>query len=463
MRLYADAHMSGPVKLTLSRQLAYACGQAGNVLGESLITTYLLVLYLPPGRAGEAARALVPALVLGFIPAMALANIFARVVDTITDPLVANWSDRSRHPFGRRRIFMAAGAVPLSLMTVLVFFPPDGEPTGTNVAFLSVVLALYYTFFTVYVAPYLALLPEIAPDKATNVRVSTLMAAFALVGGLVAINVGGVMIASFGEATPLLKQASIQKTVVILGVVSLVLLLIPVVFVPERRLVVRGEVSGSETGLIESVVKTMSDKAFIPYVFGYIAFAFGFNIVRSALPYIVTVLMKTGSDSPAPIAVFGVAAVCFPIVGILAVKLGKRRVMIGGSLIMGAAMAAFFFVDDVPGGFIALAASGIGVSVFLAVPNAMLSDVANANALRSGERREAMFFGAQGFLLKINLGVSTSILALLLGLGRSVGDDLGVRLAGPVAAVVLVGAAICFWRYPEQRIQDELAASPPST
>ncbi len=452
------------MKLTLPRQLAYACGQAGNVLGESLITTYLLVLYLPPGREGEAARALVPMVVLGFIPAMALANIIARFVDTITDPLVANWSDRSQHPMGRRRIFMATGALPLAAVTMLVFFPPSDEAGVLNVAFLSVVLALYYTFFTVYVAPYLAMLPEIAPDKALNVRLATLMAAFALVGGLIAINVGGVMIASFGEATLALKQVSIQKTVLILGSVSLVLLLIPVLFVPERQLVQRTESSASEAGLIESVKKTMSDKAFLPYVFGYIAFAFGFNIVRSALPYIVTVLMREKSDSPAPIAVFGIAAVCFPLVGILAVKLGKRRVMIGGSLVMALAMASFFFVDDVTTGFIALAASGIGVSVFLAVPNAMLSDIANANALRTGERREAMFFGSQGFLLKINLGVSTSVLALLLEMGRSVGDDIGVRLSGPVAAVVLLGAAVCFWRYPEQRIMSELSSSTtPST
>ena len=457
----ASAMSTTPSRLTLPRQLAYACGQAGNVLGETLITTYLLVLYLPPGREGEGLRALVPALVFGFIPAMAVANIFSRFIDTVTDPLVANWSDRSNHRFGRRRIFMAVGAVPLAAMTILIFFPPSDEPSLINVAFLSIVLALYYTFFTVYVAPYLALLPEIASQKALNVRVATLMAIFALVGGLVAINGGGVMIAAFGEATLALKQESIQKTVVILGLVSLVLLAVPVFLVPERKLVQRAEASASSTGLLDSVKKTMSDRAFLPYVFGYIAFAFGFNIVRSALPYIVTVLMKTGSDSPAPIAVFGVAAVCFPIVGWLAVKVGKRKVMIGGSLIMGVAMASFYFVDDVTGGFIALAVSGMGVSVFLAVPNAMLSDVANANALRSGERREGMFFGSQGFLLKFNLGISTSVLAGLLDLGRSVGDDQGVRLAGPVAAVVLVGAAVCFYLYPEKRITDELAAGEP--
>lgn len=450
-----------PLRLTLPRQLAYACGQAGNVLGESLIATYLLVLYLPPGREGEVTTPLLPKVLLGFIPAMLFAQIFSRLVDTVTDPLVANWSDRSKHPLGRRRVFLAAGALPLAATTILMFFPPSSEPTVANGFFLAVVLALYYTFFTIYVAPYLSLLPEIAPEKALNVRVATLLAVFALVGGLVAINGGGAMIAAMGEATQAMRQASIQKTVVILGAVSFVLLMVPVLFVPERRLVQHVEAQASSAGLVESIVKTITDRAFLPYVLGYIAFAFGFNIMRSALPYVVTVLMKTGSDSPAPIAVFGVAALCFPVVGYLAVRLGKRKVMIAGSLIMAAAMASFSLVHDVMTGFMALAASGIGVSVFLAVPNAMISDVANANARKTGERREAMYFGSQGFLLKINLGVSTSVLAGLLDLGRNVGDDFGVRVAGPVAAVVLVGAAICFWRYPEHDVMAG-AEDPPS-
>jgi hypothetical protein len=68
-----------------------------------------------------------------------------------------------------------------------------------------------------------------------------------------------------------------------------------------------------------------------------------------------------------------------------------------------------------------------------------------------------MFFGAQGFLQKINLGVSTGVFGWLLSLGASVDDPLGVKLAGPVAALTLIGAAVAYSRYPEARIQQELA------
>ena len=452
-----------PLRFTLPRQLAYACGQAGNVLSESLIVTWLLLLYLPPAtKAGEVAQALVPTLLFGFIPAIALANIIPRGIDTFLDPLVANRSDRSKHAFGRRRVFMAAGIVPLCASTAVVFFPPDGGPTGLNVAFMTVMLTIYFASFSLYVAPYLSLLPELAPDPKLNVRVSTMLAAFALVGGLVAINGGQVLWSTLAPETAAFadKQAALQTTMVVLTVVAFSLLLLPILFVPERRLVAAADAEPSHAPLMQSLRQTFADRAFIPYVIGTTLFAFGFNIVRSAMLFFITVLMTQPKESLSAIAVFGVAALAFPVVAIAANKLGKRPVMIAGTLMLAFSLTGFYFVDDLVSGVVFLSLSGIGVSTFLALPNSILSDICNASTKRTGERREAMFFGAQGFLQKINLGISTGVFGYLLSLGRSVDNPMGIRLAGPVAAVVLVGAAIAYWRYPEARIRAELDAPP---
>lgn len=464
--VYAGAHMDAPLKLTLPRQLAYACGQAGNVLSESLIVTYLLLLYVPPGmKAGESTTALVPTLFLGLVPAIFLANVIPRGIDTFLDPLVANLSDRSGHRFGRRRIFMAIGIVPLCLSTAAVFFPPWGPESNANVLFMTAMLTGYFASFSLYVAPYLALLPELAPDQKLNVRVSTMLAAFALVGGLVAINGGTILWNVFAaENAPFAeRQAALQSTMVVLTVVAFALLLVPIAGIPEPRMVAPRTGAPSHAPLVESLKKTFSDRAFIPYVIGTTLFAFGFNIVRTGLLYFVTVLMLQPKDSLVSIAVFGVAALAFPVVAMSANRFGKRQVMIAGTLVLAVSLCGFWFVSDLVSGVVFLSLSGIGVSTFLVLPNAMLSDICNAATKRTGEQREAMFFGAQGFLQKINLGISTGVFSLLLALGRSVDNPLGIRLAGPVAAVVLVGAAIAYWRYPEQRIQAELAAPTPPT
>jgi hypothetical protein len=59
-------------------------------------------------------------------------------------------------------------------------------------------------------------------------------------------------------------------------------------------------------------------------------------------------------------------------------------------------------------------------------------------------------------LLKINLGLSTASLTALLGwFGRDVGNDLGIRLSGPLAALIVLLGMWCFWRYPEHQIEKE--------
>ncbi len=441
---------------SLPRQLAYACGQAGNVLTESLIVTYLIYFYLPPAKSGDVEVSLLPSYVLSFIPAMFFVQFMPRAFDTFIDPAVGNFSDKNRHPLGRRRIFMLAGFAPLCFATAALFFPPDAGPTALNVAWATALMTVYFASFSVYVAPYLALLPELAPERALNVRVSTMLAAFALVGGLIAINGGGAIITALGAETAAQKAHSTQWMVVSLTVVSLVLLVLPILAIPERRLVAPASIDG-HAGLVDSLKNTFSDKAFIPYVVGTVLFAFGFNIVRSALLYFVTVLMGQKEDSPVTVAVFGVAALGFPVVAVLAGRLGKRPVMIGGTLVLAASLTGFWVVDGLVSGAIFLSLSGLGLSAFLALPNSILSDICNANARRTGQRREAMFFGAQGFMLKINLGVSFFLFGFLLDrFGHSVDNPLGVRLMGPLAAIALVGAAVAYWRYPEARINAEL-------
>ncbi|MGY8791395.1 MAG: hypothetical protein ACKVKR_14125, partial [Pseudomonadales bacterium] len=52
------------------------------------------------------------------------------------------------------------GIVPIVFIPAALFFPP-GEPQSFDTfLFLTIALAMYYIFFTVYVAPYLALIPE---------------------------------------------------------------------------------------------------------------------------------------------------------------------------------------------------------------------------------------------------------------------------------------------------------------
>ena len=84
--------------------------------------------------------------------------------DAINDPLFGYLSDKTRSRFGRRRIYMLLGAVPLGLTAWLMFSLPTG--LSGPVAFFAVLgsFLLVDTFHTITTTPYYALTPELTRD-----------------------------------------------------------------------------------------------------------------------------------------------------------------------------------------------------------------------------------------------------------------------------------------------------------
>jgi len=164
--------------------------------------------------------------------------------------------------------------------------------------------------------------------------------------------------------------------------------------------------------------------------------------------------------------VFGVALVFFPITNIASRLVGKKVVMSVAIVLFAVCNALIYFLGTdvlilapVTQGLLIFGLIGIPVSALLLVPNAMIADIAEYDAILTGSRREAMCFSAQGFLEKINLGTSALVLAFLLSrFGKDLATPLGVKLSGPVAAAVCLVGLVGFILYPERRVMDVLEA-----
>jgi len=100
------------------------------------------------------------------VPAVYAGLLFfcAKIFDVITDPLVGNFSDRSKTKMGRRRPFMLAGGIALGPCVALMFLAP----------FLSadswLPSALYFMGFTM--ATYLALTLIAVPGGAMTAEMT---------------------------------------------------------------------------------------------------------------------------------------------------------------------------------------------------------------------------------------------------------------------------------------------------
>jgi GPH family glycoside/pentoside/hexuronide:cation symporter len=259
------------------------------------------------------------------------------------------------------------------------------------------------------------------------------------------------------------KGRALQITVIVLGIIGLISLYLAIIPIDEKRYCepVKGEV-----GLIESLKLTFKNTPFIPYLFGTICLWFGLNIVSSSAIHYVRVLLDKPEDFTSVVlgAVFGVALIFFPIINLASRYIQKRLIMLIGLAVFAMCSALIFFLgsDILPftpviQAFIIFGVLGIPVSVLLVVPNAILSDLAEYDAIKTGTKREAMYFGAQGLLQKINLGISTAILGYLFAAhGKDVVDPLGVKLSGPITAVVCIIGFIIYLYYPEKTVMDAL-------
>ncbi len=430
---------------TLPRRIGWALGATGWAIGDRLLMTWGLFVFAPP--MGEDLPQRLPAWSLfGVLTVWGVINLLARFVDGVTDPLVAAMSDRSTHRWGRRRVFMVAGIVPLTIATGALFFAPTLAPSWGNAVFAAVVLIAYFVAFTIYACPYQALLPDLARTERDRVNLSTLQAALTLVGAAI-VMVGSPLL--LGALHDVAAVPRYQIMGVTFALIAFLFMLGPIVGVPERELVAAP--TPASQPILASVRATLRAPGMGWYLLATISFWFGFNAIASGVPYFVTVLMGREVEFAGTVLTltFAITGVCFPIVAKLANRIGKRRTMIGGAVGLCLVMVALPLVHDTLTGLIVLGLAGIPIAALMALPNAMLADLAHAEARRTGENGEAMFFGAQAFFMKVNLGASSAVLAALLPLGNSVENPLGVQLIGPATVVTSLVSVFAYWRFRE--------------
>jgi GPH family glycoside/pentoside/hexuronide:cation symporter len=421
--------------LSLFRKLAYSTGYLGTILIGELALMWIIFFYAPPEGTIFA-----PALLVGSVV------FFGRIVDAIADPLVGYFSDKSKSRFGRRIPFIAIGTPFLVLAWILIFHPPVAAESAMNAVYLAVVLGFFWIFFTVVVAPHLALLPEIVSTRSDRINLTTYMALFGVVGLFIAFLGSGLLIDHFNFGV----------MAMVTGAIAFASFYVPVLFIRETA---RSSAKEVTLPLIEAIKQCFRNQPFLYYVFGYLLVMMGISITGAAAPFIVTVLMGAGEEwaGYAMGMMIGVALLFFPIINYLAKRLGKKLIFATSFLIFSILVAMFGTIGLFPFppfyyGVVLIALAGIPVSSFLVLANAIIADVIDHDEKITGFRREAIYFGVQGLLMKLGHGVSALIFTSLLHVfGRTPAEPLGVTLAGPVAGALAFIGFLIFRKYPFQK------------
>jgi GPH family glycoside/pentoside/hexuronide:cation symporter len=366
-----------------------------------------------------------------------------RLIEAFDDALIGWWSDRTRSRLGRRIPFVL-GATPFwALFAVLVFTPPEegGVPAAV---WLFATIELLFLFSTLAGGPYEALLPEIARTSAERVRISGAKVYFGAAGGLVGLAIGGLIVDHVGFAAMAATMAGlllVSRYVGLAGVWRLA----------------KASRTPAEISFRDAFRTTFSNVHFQRFLPSFVFFQVGLQMLLGVLPFYVEEILGR-EDEGTWVAILtavaiGVTLATVPVLARRARQSSKRQVF-GRSMLLAALvfplLAVAGFVPGIPVevqivAYMALA--GLPIAGIYLLPGALTADIVDDDAARTGMRREATYYGTQNLVEKTASSLAPLLMALVLILGDTADDPLGIRLAGPVAGLIVFAGWLVFRRY----------------
>jgi len=389
-------------KLSWGLKFRYGVADLGFSLITSAMQFFLLYYYTD---------------VAGINPALAgMALLVGKVTwDAINDPLFGYWSDRVRSRFGRRRIFMIIGVVPLGFAVWIMFSLPVGL-TGVP-AFFAVLLSFWLvdTFHTMTSVPYYALTPELTRDYNDRASLTSIRMVYNVVGYILGAALTTILAGVFRGAGLDLQQAW-SATGAVFGVIAVITILVTILSIKESP-ELAGEPSRLPPG--RAILTAFKNRPFIVLMIAFILSSFSFTVLTALVPYFIQYQLDMKDQvSYILLAMLVTIGICLIPAKLVSDRINKGPSYALGLFIASAAIITGFFFPYGPTPWIYLVAVivGIGFSAQWVFPWSMLPDVVEYDEEMTGERREGIYYGLWAFLSKFTgaLGVAVCGWALQL-------------------------------------------------
>ena len=436
--------------LSWGQRIVYSAGNMGVGMLPAVVGSWAMYYYAPPPDDGVL-KPYVPLAIVGIV------LFLGRLAEALLNPFIGYWSDKTRTRFGRRIPYMLAGTPVMVVAFVLMWFPPVLHESWINAVYVAFLAMVTHSMFALVVAPYLSLLPELTPYNNERITVSAVMGVFEILGTLAAMAGAGVLISMYkggiGGGGPT-GFNGFKLVGIIIGVLTFFFFYFTALFTKEKPY---SEAKAVKFKFAESVVTTVRNPSFPPYLAIVVAIRLALDTVIVVIPYIVTTVMG-GTEMEAAYMQMGImvlAILLFPLVNFWSEKSGKKKVMIWGTLGFGIILPLVSTIGSWPvfsplvQGTILFLLASLPVAVISVLQRPMIADVIDYDEKLSGFRREALYNGMEGLFTRSASGLAWVVVSLLFAFfGNSIENPLGILLCGPVAGAILVIGIFYFLRYP---------------
>lgn len=427
-------------------------------LFTTMLNNYLIYFYQPTNASGLPVLITQGYVLFGMLTVIGLIKAVGHIVDAFSDPIVAGISDKCKNKNGRRIPFMKWFSVPFALSALLIFWSPSTNLMFNNI-WLAVFIWAYFIFYTLYMIPHNALLPEMVTNEGKLVDAYTWNSLFFVVGSML------------GYATPAIvsvmkSQFNLEPimawrfTFLIFTVVGVVLLLIPSLTIKEKEYVNSVRPTAS---LGKSLKHAFSNKHFVIVTLGQLFEGTGMSFFQACIMYYITELMGIPEEQSIIIMATSIVGslILYPLINKWSKKKGKRTPMIVGCIVFTVAEFLICCVDIFPKDHKMLTAIifALFVSLPFAVlnilPSSMMADVIQYDTIKSGVNQEGTFAAAKSFVTKMGTSLAIMIVPSLVVIGAATGENVGKKglfVTAIVGGIFTLISVIIYFAYNEKEI-----------
>lgn len=439
-------------KLPLSKQIVYAFGMMGWSIMINLISVILVYLYLPPTISGLP-RLITQVAFFGFFNVIAIITASGRLIDAVYDPLIAQFSDQSKNPKGRRIPLMKLAILPSLIFCFFVFYPLKQEESSVNIVWLIFMLIGFYVSTTTYIIPYNALLPELAATSDAKVKLSSWQSVGYVFGIGVASNAFNLISLLQNHFHVQSHLHALQIMVLIMAALAAICMLVTVLGIDEKKY---STVQPNSIPLKKALRQTLGNKNFLLFIVADFAYWIAITLITSGLIYFITVLLElpeTIGNRLMGMMVL-ISFIFYPVVNYLAKKIGKKVIVIFSLALLALVFSGVYFLGKVEMNhelqiYLLIAVAAIPLASLNILPNAILAEIIEKDSTDTKENKEGIYFAVRYFFVKIAQTFGIALFAMFLIYGKDVGHDFGIRLNGILGFVLCCTAAIIFTRFKE--------------
>ncbi len=357
----------------------------------------------------------------------------SKVYDAIIDPLVGTASDRTRSPWGRRRPYLLLGGVLIALSGWALFNVPAAD-LNFAVVWVVIGLLIYATGYAAFSVPYLAMPAEMTRRGDERAKLFTFRVLAVSVAGLIASFLGPIVIAQYGGGQA--GHSAMAYIVIVLVLGSTLACFYMTRNAPSIRLA-----EGLEHPSFISQFKVLLESRPFSVLLGVkLLQLVALAVTQAATPFIFKGVLQI-SDTTLGIyfGVFSLAMVAAQYPSLkLTKRFSKRNLLIASTLLYAATYLTWYLVQ--PGDpmwqlYARAILLGLTGGAGLLFGQALLPEVMEWDARRSGIHREGYLAGLYTVMEKLSFAIAPAMSGLLLGWAGYIQGGGSAAVAQPATAI----------------------------